>query len=310
MPLPSPTQQTLKSISEVERETGLPRATIRIWERRYGFPSPERDDRGERLYSPAQVEQLDLMRQLIQQGHRPAQLLAGGLAQIRRHAQAAPPPGGRAAAASDSALLRLLRQHDPLTVQRKLHDLLLRWGLARFAAIEVPAMNALVGDAWRAGKLEVHEEHLYSDCLYRVMHPAIAALQAQTRPEAPRVLLTTFPNEQHGLGLLIAQAMFALQGCATVSLGVSLPVAQIAAGVQAYRADLVGLSFSGTQNPSHVLRGLEELRGMLPTAVRIWAGGNSPALSRRKIPGVRVVTDAAAIPLSLAEDFTLALRSR
>jgi hypothetical protein len=43
----------------------------------------------------------------------------------------------------------------------------------------------------------------------------------------------------------------------------------------------------------------------LPTAVRIWAGGSSPALTRKQIPGVRVIQDVAAIPHYLAEDFAL-----
>ena len=36
------------SIATVERETGLSKDTLRMWERRYGFPRPARDDNGER----------------------------------------------------------------------------------------------------------------------------------------------------------------------------------------------------------------------------------------------------------------------
>ena len=43
---PTPASVPLRSIAEVERDTGLARATVRIWERRYGFPAPLRDDRG------------------------------------------------------------------------------------------------------------------------------------------------------------------------------------------------------------------------------------------------------------------------
>ena len=38
------------SISQVERDTGLSKDTLRMWERRYGFPQPSRDEFGERLY--------------------------------------------------------------------------------------------------------------------------------------------------------------------------------------------------------------------------------------------------------------------
>ena len=35
----------------------------------------------------------------------------------------------------------------------------------------------------------------------------------------PRVVLATFPHELHGLGLLMAEALLAVEGCAVVSLG-------------------------------------------------------------------------------------------
>ncbi|MEZ0309842.1 MAG: MerR family transcriptional regulator [Ramlibacter sp.] len=295
----------LRSIAEVERETDLPRATLRIWERRYGFPAPGRDDRGERCYPQDQVDQLRLMRRLLDQGHRPAKLIAAGPAEIQRLAGADARERAAVRPRGDSQLLRVLRGHDSQALREELTGRLHRVGLAHFASSELPAMNRLVGEAWQAGELQVHEEHLYSDCTYQVMRLAMAGLEGRVRPEAPQVLLTTLPQEHHGLGLLMAQAIFALQGCPTVSLGVRLPVEQIVAAARAHRADLVGLSFTETVNPAHVLRGLEELRGQLPPAVRIWAGGSGPALDKRAIPGVRVVRDVRAIPHLLAEDFAL-----
>lgn len=306
---PGPAPAPLPSIAEVERDTGLARATLRIWERRYGFPAPRRDDRGERVYPDDQVEQLRLMKQLLDQGHRPAKLVAAGAAGVKRLAAG---PAGKAVARPRAAskLLRLLREHDAQGLRQELHARLDEVGLARFAGQEIAVMNTLVGDAWASGELEIHQEHLYSDIVYEVVRAAIAALGGAVRPDAPQVLLTTFPQEPHGLGLLMAQAMFALEGCPTVSLGVRLPIEQIAASVRAYRADLVGLSFTGCQNPTHVQRGLEELRGMLPVAVRIWAGGASPALEKRPIPGVRVVRHVSAVADLLAEDFVLPPRGR
>ena len=48
----------LLSIAAVERETGLSKDTLRVWERRYGFPTPGRDPFGERIYPIDQVERL------------------------------------------------------------------------------------------------------------------------------------------------------------------------------------------------------------------------------------------------------------
>ena len=46
------------NISAVERETGLSKDVLRIWERRYGFPRPDRDDNAERQYAPDEVAKL------------------------------------------------------------------------------------------------------------------------------------------------------------------------------------------------------------------------------------------------------------
>lgn len=296
----------MRSIAEVERDTALPRATLRIWERRYGFPAPVRDARGERSYPDDQVDRLRLVRRLMDQGHRPGKLLAGGalaLAQLAPGAAAAEAASVRPRA--DAQLVRLLREHDAQALRAELESRLQRGGLARFAGEELPAMNRLVGSAWVQGEIEVHEEHLYSGCVYQVMQAAIDAIGARVRPEAPNVLLTTFPQEYHGLGLLIAQAMFALQGCPTVSLGIRLPIEQIVAGAKAHKADLVGLSFTAAMSTAQLVRGLQDLRGQLPLGIRIWAGGSHPALLKKPVPGVRIVRDAMHIRDLLAEDFAL-----
>ena len=40
---------TMMNIAAVERDTGIGKDTLRVWERRYGFPQPQRDANGERL---------------------------------------------------------------------------------------------------------------------------------------------------------------------------------------------------------------------------------------------------------------------
>ncbi|NBW47360.1 MAG: MerR family transcriptional regulator, partial [Betaproteobacteria bacterium] len=59
------------SIASVERDTGLSKDTLRVWERRYGFPQPTRDALGERAYPLEQVERLRLVKRLLDAGHRP-----------------------------------------------------------------------------------------------------------------------------------------------------------------------------------------------------------------------------------------------
>ena len=62
---PSPDATPGWTIAEVERETGLAKDTLRVWERRYGFPTPERDAQGERRYDEAQVQRLRWIKRLL-----------------------------------------------------------------------------------------------------------------------------------------------------------------------------------------------------------------------------------------------------
>ncbi len=65
----------MMSIAAVERDTGLSKDTLRVWERRYAFPLPVRDPQGERCYPLDQIEKLRLIKRLLDVGHRPSRLV-------------------------------------------------------------------------------------------------------------------------------------------------------------------------------------------------------------------------------------------
>src|SRR5262245_39187124 len=64
------------NISAVERETGLSKDVLRMWERRYAFPKPSRDDNGERQYSIAEIAKLRAIKRLMDVGMRPGKIIA------------------------------------------------------------------------------------------------------------------------------------------------------------------------------------------------------------------------------------------
>lgn len=56
-------------IGAVERLSGVPAVTIRMWERRYQAVTPERSAAGGRIYCRQQIERLTLLKQLVDGGH-------------------------------------------------------------------------------------------------------------------------------------------------------------------------------------------------------------------------------------------------
>ncbi|MEO7400234.1 MAG: MerR family transcriptional regulator [Polaromonas sp.] len=286
------------SIAGVERETGLSKDTLRVWERRYGFPCPRRDGAGDRLYPVEQVERLRLIRRLMDAGHRPGRIVALSPQALQALSAQATGPGSQldmSRVTGLDAYLDLIQRHDLLALRHRLSQAALRLGLVDFITRVVAPLNTAVGEAWMQGRCRVFEEHLYTECVTGVMRNAIAGVPAPQGAGAPRVLLTTFPEEPHGLGLLMAEALFALEGCNCLPLGPQTPVSDIAGAAQAHGTDIVALSFTRVLGPNAVVAGLTELRRQLPPQVSIWAGGCNPVLSRREIPGVLPVQALEAI---------------
>lgn len=278
------------SIASVERDTGIPKETLRVWERRYGFPAPMRDAQDDRVYSAEDLEKLRLVRRLIAIGHRPGKILNLDLQDL---VVLSTDPAGEETDDVRHAL-GLLVANDVDRFEAWLATALARDGLKSFVLTTAPGLTVAVGEAWARGKLQIHHEHIFSEIITRLLRTAISATPSKAR--APRVLLTTFPLEPHTIGLLMAEAMFALSGCSCISLGPQTPVPDIAMAAGAHRADIVALSFSKTLAANRVTQGLMELRGLMPQNVAIWAGGASESLGRVKSADILVLRDLEKIP--------------
>ena len=274
-------------ISEVERDTGLSKDTLRMWERRYGFPTPTRDRFGERLYDALQLEKLQIIKRLLDAGQRPGKLMSMTTKELqdalRAGQESNDPQTVREPPFADA--LDLLRAHDGAALELHLGQLLLRQGLQQFVLSTVAPLTRAVGDAWMRGNVAIYEEHLYTEQIQNVLRGAIQNLPR--RNDSPRVLLTTLPQEQHGLGLLMVETLLAAEQVPCVALGTRMPLQDIAAAARAHRADIVALSFSAGFPVRAAASAIAELRGQLGASVSIWVGG-SMVLRLKQVPdGVR-----------------------
>jgi MerR family transcriptional regulator, light-induced transcriptional regulator len=270
------------SISAVERDTGLSKDTLRVWERRYAFPMPVRDNYGERAYPLDQVEKLRVIKRLLDNGHRPGRIVMLTIEELQSIGESLSAAPQRIAQQDKTELreyIELIKSHNVEGLRRLLGQTLMRIGLSNFICDVVAPLNTSVGDAWMRGQIEVFEEHIYTESVNIILRSAIASSPESAKEASPRVLLTTFPQEPHGMGLLMAEAMLSLEGARCVSLGTQTPIWDI-------HADIVALSFTASQDPNYVINGLEELRSKLPAGVEIWAGGSCPVIHRKSMEGV------------------------
>lgn len=261
-------------IAAVERDTGLSKDVLRVWERRYGFPMPDRDVNGERSYSSEQVERLRLIKRLMDQGYRPGKLIATPSEELLalgtcRAKSAQGEPTVEDGELSD--LLGLIKRHEAVVYQQTMQQRLARQGLQSFIQNTVAPLTQKVGELWEQGQFEVFEEHLFTELTKRLLRQVIATLPAG--PRSPRILLTSVPEEPHILGLLMLESLLALEGAECIPLGAEMPTDEISRAAKAHQADIVALSFSSAFPQRQIPALMAYLRRGLPTKTALWVGG-------------------------------------
>ena len=284
------------SIAFIELSTGISRETLRMWERRYGFPMPDRDANGDRCYSPVDLDRLRLIKRLLDQGYRPGRIIpmsARELAGLEAGTALEISVGERAF----EEFLGLLRLPGTEGARDWMQRRMSLENITLFTTGTVAVLTEVVGNAWAAGRLCVHEEHLYTEMVSRLLRQAIDSLPPG---KSPTVVLATLPEERHGLGLMMAETLLRSEGATCMNLGVDMPIQEIVLAVNRHQADVLALSFSPAYPRRRVMPQIEALREQLPLTCRIWAGGRATAKFRSQ-PGVRFCPELEELSALLNE---------
>jgi methanogenic corrinoid protein MtbC1 len=277
------------SIRVTSRLTSIELDTLRMWERRYGFPRPERTSGGSRVYSEADVEALKLVKRALDQGYRPGEVVGKSreeLTQLVLVASQAPSPTEAATPTMATMLAALGRDEVPL-LRAQLRQAAVMLGPKRFLVEVAHPICVRVGELWAEGKLEVRHEHMLSECLSSQLRILMSAYE--DRPGAPRVLLTTLPNERHGIGLEIVEVYLAASQVTPVLLGVETPPEQIVKAARSHAVDAVGLLVTQASDLKATKNHVRWMLGEFPRRVRIWLGGAGGAELGIRDEAVRVV---------------------
>jgi DNA-binding transcriptional MerR regulator len=285
----------LYSIGVVERDTGIGRDTLRVWERRYGFPEPVRSEKGERKYSEKQLRQLQRIRRLLDQGMRPGKLLPlgeEGLDALEASLQSEQPVQLEQTV---SELIEAIHSADAEQLESLLQKQYQQLGMKGFVLNTVVPLLNTVGEFWARGKLQIFQEHFLSQQLIRFLNTEIDKLQRHARK--PRVLLATLPGEEHTLGLLMVAAMLSSHGVSTINIGAEVPMDQIGRAVDQFNVDIVGITFSGAYQYKNIRPHLIELRELIPDDIEIWAGGEGVRRLRKLPVGITKFSTLEKLPL-------------
>ena len=280
------------SIGAVERDSGIARDTLRIWERRYGFPEPLRNDKGERMYPEGQLRRLQRIRRLLDQGFRPGKVVLLNDADLDLlEAELYPDDSTNE---SIEHIMHVLQSSDGSELEETLSQIYQQQGMEAFVTETVVPLLYTVGERWAKGKLQIFEEHLMSEVLTRFLNREISSLQKNTRK--PRVLLATLPGEEHTLGLLMFAALLSARNINVTNLGGEVPLDQIVLAVDRLNADVLGLTFSGAYKYENIRSNMNQLRDSIPENVDLWLGGEGVKRMRKLPSGVTRFTSFDKLP--------------
>ncbi len=282
------TDSRMTGIASVERETGISKETLRIWERRYGFPRPERTCDGIRSYSDGDIAKLRLTKRLLDRGLRAGEIVPKSLEQLE-----ALDRSSAAVATCDPAMNNAsrpsFRVKDIDRFRLWLHERARSLNVETFILDVISPLCTEIGIAWQRNEIGVFEEHLLSEQIAETLRDHIAQFPLTDKP--PRILLTTLPGERHGFGLLMLQCLLVARSFYCLSLGVETPMGEITRCVESAHIDFVALSFS-SHFPARRLRSdLQEIRALLPRTVAILAGGSAIGRIKTKLPGIILLSE-------------------
>ena len=232
----------------VERDTGIGRDTLRIWELRYGFPVPERNSKGERVYSDEQLRVLQLIKRLLDQGMRPGKIVGLNEPELNLIVQEIQPEQTETPAnqARLNELIECVADHNTKRLWELLEQILIQQGMKRFVMDTIAPLVYMIGDKWAKGELKIFEEHFLSRQLTQFLDSVNSKMPVHAN--APRVLLATFPGEPHSLGLLMLEGVLRDRGVRVINLGTEVPMDQLTQASEQYQVKPILLSFSGAYN--------------------------------------------------------------
>lgn len=273
-------------IQAVSEATGVPTATLRAWERRYGVPSPKRAGNQYRLYSEEDASLIRRMAQLCSQGTAPSQAAKIVMAETPQpavHAAPAPEPnGGKTVDPYAEAVDRIVEaasSFDNWALDREIQrGLYLGPALQVYQQVFAPAMERL-GNQWELGESGVAEEHLASQALLGAVRNMVRL--SERHDAESQILLGCIADENHELPLYGVAIMAAQNGWRPMMLGARTPPEAVAAAVDSMNPEAVGLSVTIEQPERDMVglfRGYAEACGRTP-----WVVGGQASMMYRKV---------------------------
>jgi len=272
------------TVNEVEERTKVPASTLRQWERRYGFPKPERSNSGYRLYCDGDIRSIERMKRHIAEGvsaSRAAELVC----------QAEPEtalPGSLAGL--QAALLDALLHLDEARADRIFSQAFSLHSVEAVLSELAQRTMVRLGTLWHQGEIPVTTEHFASAYLQGRLR---TLMSATANPEGGvTVIVACAPLEQHELGALVLATLLRRAGYRVIYVGANTPVKDLRELAHTVQPAGVMISASSAESVSQLLDARSYLVGMAPVVAFGGAAFNRQPELAEALAGTFLAADA------------------
>ena len=273
------------TVKQAAQLTGIPQATLRMWERRYGIVEPRRSESGYRLYSDSQLRRLREMAAQVRAGV-PASLAARALL-----AAAETWPQRQHAVTDEDDLVAAAATLDPILLDEVITRAFARTDFETLADEWIRPQIVALGEAWESERLTVAQEHFASAGIMRAIG---AVFDEAPATDGSAVLVGLLEGERHEIVLYAFATCLRRRGVNVVYLGADVPSDEWirAAAERGARAAVIGVS---THKAAAKAQELTERMADLKPPVSVWVGGGRRAKVKQAQALPDDVAEAAAI---------------
>jgi DNA-binding transcriptional MerR regulator len=214
------------SVAQVEALTGIKAHTLRIWERRYDFLTPERTPTNIRFYSDEQLKKLLNFGILVKNGYRVSKL--GKLKDEEIYVEVTKVLSDPSSEMNDEmkgltlCMLEMNEEEFDNIFERQV----MRKGFLKTITEVIYPFLQYVGVLWTTNKAMVAQEHYISNLIRQKLISAIERLALPPK-DAPSIVFFLLEGEEHEIGLLLASFMAKSMGWKIYYLGQAVPLVNI-----------------------------------------------------------------------------------
>lgn len=253
-----PGEEPLFNIGIVARMTDIMESTLRVWERRYQFPSAVRSSGGQRLYSQQEIMRLKWVKQRVDEGMRVSKAIhALRHTHNKEHAVNAPPVRAvqqtlpiASLPVLQYRLVQRLINHDMVGANALINAALTHYALEEIILQVISPTLFAIGEAWHEGGIDIATEHLATNL---VRHNLLAWLHSSPPPfQVAPVLLACAPGELHEGSLLMLAVLLQRLRWPTIYLGQSMPLEDFAPFVRELKPSII-VFVAMTEDTAHAL---------------------------------------------------------